>query len=252
MEHISIDVSEEIKRILPRTLEKNLRDNEIICPLCRGVGIIKRNQGFGEYKNGSRIDWYDNEYFAWCPNCYFGVVKTCEYCGKQLSKGSYRCNCDQFLENEQEERLIKYKEKIEAAKEIEVTDSFEYLYDNESGNYFFDVDEFAEYYWELYQEDDDYSSISFDEYFEKYVPKILWICMEVKMSIDARDIIDRACEELHEDALDNISDKDTEELQEYLDSWCKRQTGTTTYYPDYREYVRVKKEWFDLCNFYFN
>ena len=35
------------------------------------------------------------------------------------------------------------------------------------------------------------------------------------------------------------------ELQEFLDKWCAKQTGTTTYYPCYKEYVRVQKEWFD-------
>lgn len=44
-------------------------------------------------------------------------------------------------------------------------------------------------------------------------------------------------------ARENISDE--KELQEFLDKWCDKQTGTTTYYPCYKEYVRVKKEWFD-------
>lgn len=38
---------------------------------------------------------------------------------------------------------------------------------------------------------------------------------------------------------------DRKELQELLDNWCKKQTGTTTLYPNYKKYVRVKKEWFD-------
>ena len=43
--------------------------------------------------------------------------------------------------------------------------------------------------------------------------------------------------------IDYISDE--KELQECLDKWCEKQTGTTTYYPCYKEYVKVKKEWFD-------
>ena len=60
--------------------------------------------------------------------------------------------------------------------------------------------------------------------------------------MDADSIIENACEELYEDARDNISDE--KELQEFLDKWCEKQTGTTTYYPCYKEYVRVQKEWF--------
>ena len=63
------------------------------------------------------------------------------------------------------------------------------------------------------------------------------------LGFDEDIIIENACDELHEDARDNISDE--KELQEFLDKWCEKQTGTTTYYPCYKEYVRVKKEWFD-------
>lgn len=51
-----------------------------------------------------------------------------------------------------------------------------------------------------------------------------------------------ACEELHDDAYENIDDID--ELQKYLDTWCDKQSGTTTYYPCYRMYVEVTKDLF--------
>lgn len=73
----------------------------------------------------------------------------------------------------------------------------------------------------------------------------MWLTEEVSISIDAGDIIENACEELHEDAYDSISTLDIEKLQDYLDKWCNEQTGTKTYYPDYSKYVRVKKEWFE-------
>ena len=43
IKHISLNVVDEIKKILPVTLEKDLQDNEIICPVCHGFGIKKRN-----------------------------------------------------------------------------------------------------------------------------------------------------------------------------------------------------------------
>ena len=57
----------------------------------------------------------------------------------------------------------------------------------------------------------------------------------MELSIDASDIIEDACSDLHEDAMDNISDKDQEELQTLLNKWCKEnKSGTTTYYANFK------------------
>lgn len=47
MKHISLDVSEEIKNILPETLEKDLQDNEEICSVCNGLGVVLDNNVYG-------------------------------------------------------------------------------------------------------------------------------------------------------------------------------------------------------------
>lgn len=246
IKHISLNVAEEIKKILPVTLEKDLQDDEIICPVCHGLGILKQDYGFGikedDTEKAFKLNWYDNEYLTLCPNCYFGRIKICKYCGKPLPKHTNRCSCDEYREQEAEEKRTKYQETIEKAKEIELKDASECIYDEESEQYFSDEFSFADHWWYLYQEGD-HDCSNFDEYFEKYVPKVLWNCKEVKMTIDADWIIENVCEELHEDARDNISDE--KELQEFLDKWCEKQTGTTTYYPYHKEYVKVQKEWFD-------
>ena len=246
MKHISLNVEEEIKKILPVTLGKDLQDDEIICPVCHGLGILKQDYGFGvkedDTEKSFKLNWYDNEYLTLCPNCYFGRIKTCKYCGKLLPKQTNRCSCDGYREQEAEEKRIKYRDVINKAKEIELKDASEYIYDEESEQYFCDEFSFVDHWWDLYQEGD-HDCSNFDEYFEKYIPKVLWNCEEVKILIDAGSIIENACDELHEDARDNISDE--KELQEFLDKWCEKQTGTTTYYPCYKEYVKVKKEWFE-------
>lgn len=188
------------------------------------------------------MKWYDNEYLTFCPNCYFGVIKTCKYCGKPFQRNTNRCNCDRYKQYERQQQEIKQQETISKAKEIDLKDAAYYLYDEKSDKYFTDEDEFTEYYWRDYLDDSGGCS-NFDEYFEYEVPKVLWNCEEVKISMDADSIIEDACKELHEDARDYISDE--KELQEFLDKWCEKQSGTTTYYPYYKEYVRVKKEWFD-------
>ena len=51
------------------------------------------------------------------------------------------------------------------------------------------------------------------------------------------------CEELHDDAMDAISTSGIQELQHMLDNWCKKYAdGATTYYPCYKQYVRVPRE----------
>ena len=47
IKHISLNISEEIKCILPNTLEKDLQDNEAICPVCHGLGVVLSNNIYG-------------------------------------------------------------------------------------------------------------------------------------------------------------------------------------------------------------
>lgn len=47
LKHISINVSKEIKSILPETLEKDLCDNEEICTVCNGLGVVLDNNVYG-------------------------------------------------------------------------------------------------------------------------------------------------------------------------------------------------------------
>lgn len=189
MKHISIDISKEIKNILPDTLEKDLQDHEEICPVCHGLGILKRDYRFGVKEDGIeknfKLNWYDNEYFTLCPNCYFGRIKTCRYCGKTLPKEISRCSCEGYKEQEKKEKRVKYHETIEKAKEIELKNVSYYIYDEQSEQYFSDEDEFVEYYWQSYL-DGSGGCNNFDEYFEYEVPKILWNCEEVKMTNGCR------------------------------------------------------------------
>ena len=56
----------------------------------------------------------------------------------------------------------------------------------------------------------------------------------IDLSMDASNIIEDSCSDLHEDAMDNISDEDKNDLQELLDKWCEdNRQGTTSYYADY-------------------
>lgn len=241
IKHISLNVSEEIKRILPDTLEKDLQDNEAICPVCHGLGVVLDNNIYGikgDTSEAARKSMfpYNHQAIKFCPNCYNGVIRLCEYCGKQLPRGILKCTCEQQIEKDKEEKKIKYQETIEKAKEIDIESVSTYLYDEQTDHYFAEIEDFVD----EYKDNTDYEN---DEEMLENLPEVLWVCSKAEISIDADSIIENACEELHEDARDSVSDE--KELQEFLDKWCAKQTGTTTYYPCYKEYVRVQKEWFD-------
>ena len=60
------------------------------------------------------------------------------------------------------------------------------------------------------------------------------------MKIDADNIIESATEELYEDACYDISDEKADELQNFLNEWCKTSGVRTTYY---QSKYKVKIPW---------
>lgn len=71
-------------------------------------------------------------------------------------------------------------------------------------------------------------------------PQVLFATVTARLSLNAEELLEEACEYLHEDAFDRIEEDDIKELQEFLDKWCDRQKGITeTYYPDYSRYIRI-------------
>lgn len=246
MKHISINVSEEIKSILPETLEKDLQDYEDICPVCHGLGVVLDNNLYGIKGDTSEAAKksmfpYNHQAIKFCPNCYNGMINLCKYCGKQIPKCYIdKCDCKQYKAKEEEEKRIKYQEQISKAEEVNIKDIDPemWFYDEQTDDYFSDIDSFVN----SYKDFDEYES---DEEMMNNLPEVLWLTDPVDISMDANSIIESACEELHENAYENISDEDTKELQYMLDEWCKKQTGTRTVYPNYKKYVKVRKEWFE-------
>lgn len=109
------------------------------------------------------------------------------------------------------------------------------FYEEDSNDYYYDIYNFVD--WYIAENGNDENSLD-------NLPEVLWLTTKEKININASSIVEEACEQLYEDAFDNIDDNDIKELQEFLNNWCAKQTGTTTLYPDYTKYVSVKKEWF--------
>lgn len=246
MNHKSINVSEEIKNILPDTLEKDLQENEEICPVCHGLGVVIDNNVYGIRDDTSEAAKksmfpYNHQALRLCPNCFNGVIKLCKYCGKPLKdRHTIECDCEEYKFREDIAASVRYSDKINSAKEIQLEDitTDVWFYDEDTDKYFPDIDSFVAYY----ENNNNYETV---EELENYLPEVLWFTEETSIQINAGNIIEDACEELHEDAYDSISTLDIQKLQKVLDKWCEEQTGTKTYYPDYNKYIKVKKEWFE-------
>ena len=243
MKHVTIDVSELLKDTL---LEKDLNDNEQICPTCHGLGMILYNNEFYHIDNAdnSALIGYNNMAFGYCPYCFEGVVKVCRYCGKQLLKGQSSCDCvQQQIENQQHAHAIILQAVFKATEvtRSEVGDAW--LSDYKGFNYYSSINDFIEQIQDQYSEES-HNYTNFDEFYETEVPKYLWLCETENISLDAYNIVSDACEGLHEDAMDSISSADIKELQDYLNSWCDKQSGTSTCNVIHKKYINVRKDWF--------
>ena len=69
-----------------------------------------------------------------------------------------------------------------------------------------------------------------------FKPFRLWTTTEESIHLDAATIVEEACEGLHEDAVYSCNVK---ELQKLLDAWCNEQSGTTSVFPNKKEYVKI-------------
>lgn len=232
VERKTVDVQEEVKKILPKTLAKDLAENERICPVCHGLGIRVTDNVFGiqgdESEAGRRECFpYSNQAFTFCRSCRWGVQRLCPYCGKPYAIQTYfHCDCDGQKEADRTAAERKWNEILSKAIEVDEEDVPDtMLYCIKIDEYYKSTDEFQ----------DNWVSNEYDKLYGER-PDRLWVCDTGKISIDAGDVIDMACDDLHEDATEEC---DESSLQKLLDDWCAEQTGTTTYYPCYKRYVRV-------------
>lgn len=219
-----INTYEAMVSVFPAELEKDLSDNERICPTCHGLGMVVDDNIFGLKGDNSELGKkyrfpYKKQALSFCPDCFNGVQEICPYCKKPYLK--YRTSCDCPGAKEEKERIEeeKYNKLISNAKEVNVDCVENMLYCKEDDVFYENVDDF------------------FDRWYDDMPrPQRLWVTSKVELSIDAANVIEDACSELHEDAVDCC---DYKELQEMLDKWCSEQKGTTTYYPNYTEYVTI-------------
>ncbi|MGF7012007.1 hypothetical protein M2146_002561 [Lachnospiraceae bacterium PF1-22] len=189
-------------------MPKQPKENQMLCEDCNGIGWLV---GEGE--------------IAQCNKCQGrGLIDLCKLCGRPTNGYCRSEKCEE--ERRQREESRRYEKAIKMKFEDVPDEHKEMMFsDVYSGDgYFTDFEELFEYCDDL----------------DIPYPKYVWSTSSMDITLDAQDIVERACEELHEDAFEQI--KDLDELQDFLDVWCAKQKGTTCYVDDGKYAIEVPKE----------
>lgn len=207
----------EVPFVFNAKLKKDLMDDERICSVCHGTGLEIVDNYYSI--KGLEGTPYRHQSISSCHNCYNGVIKVCKFCGKEIKRGSCGCSCDAYIASKRAKRKQQESERIQklfegayplslgkAARELE------YVH----------VEETEEY---ICADDSDLIREKLAEGYHVFATD------PVEMQLDAYNVCESACEELREDAMDNLN---TDSLQEVLNKWVQEEAkGTLTFYPNY-------------------
>ena len=188
-----IDVSFNLK------LQKDLQEHEIICSHCGGTGLQVDDNPFGIKEENSKIHFpYKQQTIVGCRHCYNGVQSKCLHCDKILDRGTSQCDCEQYNQKRLKERHVKDLETWNKANKIsydQATNDFIMIYVDNYDKYLM-VEDLEE--WIEDKESDN------EELISRRSLRI-YGTQSIELSMDASGIIEDACSDLHEDAMDNIS-----------------------------------------------
>lgn len=232
-----VNLHEVIQKSFPKILIKDLTEHERICPVCNGLGMRIADNVYGIEGDNSEVGRkyrfpYKHQALSFCQSCYNGVQRLCPYCGQPYKNQAYlHCDCEGQKKVDEEKENQKKEERFVNAVAVDEKDVDVMLYCEEWDEYYDSTDDFFEDYVANYSDQDEYEK-----------PKVLWVCTLEKIHINADNVVDDACQELHEDAYEQC---DIGRLQNLLDDWCKDQTGTTTCYPCYKQYVLIDWDEFE-------
>lgn len=198
------------------------QENQILCSECGGIGWLLT----------------DKQTLSSCPKCSHGLIDVCPTC-KTPYKKRYSHTCEQpecvkkrqleLAAEDAEKELLRFKKAKKVMLKDAPQESVQMMYSSFYGyneGFFSEVEELEDY---LEDQKEDYE----DENPEDSVkmPSYVWATKVTRISIDAEDVIENACSDLHEEAYERV--ENIAELQEFLDSWCEKQIGTDSYDIDY-------------------
>lgn len=230
----TVKIKDAFAELLGATLIKDLHDNEDICPVCHGTGLCIRDNPYGLSDDPDKQLGhfpYKHQSISSCPNCYNGVVRYCPDCGKQLPRSRTICDCEAVQQRRLQEAARKEQELIDKAEKHEP---------DALGN------EFIMAQCDLYPYNEGYFS-DWEEFFDALDdditerPVYVWGTSEIKMSLDASSIASTECEDMYDDAYDDIGDAAIKEMQDFLDEWLKKY-GVASYISTTKHVIRIPWE----------
>lgn len=235
----TVSIHDAFVSLLNQKLVKDLHDNEELCPVCGGVGmrIIDNRYGLSDDTTHPGVYFpYMHQSICMCNNCYNGVILRCQYCGKQIRRGWLTCDCAEVRRQKEQTKKEKLKAAFAAAEKHEpdaLGSTFLFGYSDDypyNNGYFEDWDDFFDAWF-----DDDVRPL------DAVKPEYVWGTDPQKMSFDAHDLVENACEEMYEDAMCDIGNQPVAEMQQYLDQWAEKY-GVTTWYEDHHHAIRIPWE----------
>lgn len=221
----------------------DLGPDEVVCPVCSGVGMFKTEERSPDrtWHDGNLITCipWQNQYLVLCQHCYFGKAQLCAYCKKPSRSGS-RCQCAgaeanrNRIESEAEER------RRATCKHVALDDyEYDHVWAANNDDYILTDD------IEQYLSDSPNPS---DEVFFACNPA----------AIDCKQSAESVMENMREASYDQCSDCDVTvefssdaetELAEALEEWAQKHcTIPVLYWRDDNLIVDVPDEWRDTEN----
>lgn len=195
----------EALEIIASSIRMELKEDQIICPTCKGVTIIQVEDG-------------NSNYIKQCPSCRGrGVRRVCKHCGKTYE---FSCLCDKS----QEEQRKSYMEALRQKKESEERqledlkrealriENFSLLEESEDINGLF----INGVYYEKDQKDrikDVLKDIAKKNINNKYVP-LFFVSKRKYLEVDIEDRLKNEADDLIEDGSEMVDDiKDSDDYQ---------------------------------------
>ncbi|WP_288924746.1 hypothetical protein [Aminobacterium colombiense] len=189
--------------IIPNIITRDLKEGQELCPICQGLGLIQ-----------------EGDYIVPCPDCLNGIARKCQYCGEIISLHKYH-HCEPMIQQQQKEQIEKVKKEWAAAEKISLKQAiknYKMLYDYSNDEFIF--------------------SSEIEAYLKSKENPLIFATSTYSIAMDANTIIENECDDLYEDAFENISQSKVDELQEFLNKWCEEvKEDTLTYCPDYKKAV---------------
>lgn len=219
-------VRREVVNVMGFTLIKDLHENERICQTCQGLGLVVRDLpcACGEQRTDGAFFPHLKQYVTFCPDCYVGVQTLCPYCKEPKPKYTGQCNCEGARAERQAQWEAKQQDRVRKAQHITLQEAVaagvEMFY-SDGLDRFLSLDD-------LYDLDEE----------EQKRLGTLWATTPTRIKFDAESLIEKACQDLHEEAYEHISPEAIAELQKLLDDWAERHgSGTLTYLVDYSRVI---------------